>query len=97
MPESLLYLALMFSELGMAIGEELVKFLGLFISFSRFCGRWLGIAGPSISIPRYTYNAVNAAKTLCTQGKTIFQKIFLNSMIDFYFSSCPLQVECGVQ
>ena len=34
----------------------------------RFCGRWLGIAGPSISIPRYTYNAVNAAKTLCTQG-----------------------------
>ena len=35
----------------------------------RFCGRWLGIAGPSISIPRFTYNAVNAAKTLCTQGK----------------------------
>lgn len=34
---------------------------------NRFCGRWLGIAGPSISIPRYTYNAVNAAKTLCTQ------------------------------
>ena len=44
--------------------------LPLFSLFFRFCGRWLGIAGPSISIPRYTYNAVNAAKTLCTQGKT---------------------------
>ena len=27
------------------------------------------MAGPSISVPRFTYNAVNAAKTLCTQGK----------------------------
>ena len=33
----------------------------------RFCGRWFGIAGPTTSVPSYTYSAVNAAKTICSQ------------------------------
>lgn len=33
---------------------------------NRFCGRWFGIAGPTINVPTYTYSAVNAAKTICS-------------------------------
>ena len=52
---------------------KLILFFILFVNFSlnilkRFCGRWLGVADPTVCPPSYTYNAVNAAKTLCTQG-----------------------------
>jgi len=34
---------------------------------NRFCGRWLGIGGPTTDVPSYTYSAANAARTICTQ------------------------------
>ena len=34
---------------------------------NRFCGRWLGLGGPTTVVPTYTYSAQNALRTICTQ------------------------------
>ena len=34
---------------------------------NRFCGRWLGIGGPTTDVLKYTYNAFNALRTICTR------------------------------